>query len=242
MENVDVNVVCVWQIVFINNCWSTENFYVCSDTIIITFFREIVVVLLIHSRQVVEYSEISKETSELREGGRWMGWTGFSKWYWGRQGGNRVVKMKFRFGVLSVEVRKVRFAGLYLVKPMTIICRLVYRAGNICNHFFTRDFLQVRSTWKTNKWKRNICSECVLSTKSSFPTTWQRRRFLSRTSQLDKLSSRIISEHNSITFLGQANREQRDQAWEVCLWRLWVLGEVCCLGMSQVELNASVVV
>jgi len=39
--------------------------------------------------QVVEYSEISKETSELREGGR-----------------------------------------------------LVYRAGNICNHFFTRDFLQ----------------------------------------------------------------------------------------------------
>ena len=49
-----------------------KMFYVCSDTIIIiiTFFREIVVVLLIHSRQVVEYSEISKETSELREGGR----------------------------------------------------------------------------------------------------------------------------------------------------------------------------
>ena len=47
-----------------------KMFYVCSDTIIITFFREIVVVLLIHARQVVEYSEISKETLELREGGR----------------------------------------------------------------------------------------------------------------------------------------------------------------------------
>ena len=125
---------------------------------LLTFFREIVVVLLIHARQVVEYSEISKETSELREGGRWMGWTGFSKWYRGRHVGNRVVKMKFRFGVLSVEVRKVRFAGLYLVKPMTIICRLVYRAGNICNHFFTRDFLQVRSTWK----KKRLCITCPL--------------------------------------------------------------------------------
>ena len=34
------------------------------------------------------------------------------------------------------------------------IFRLVYRAGNICNHFFTRDFLQVRIT--QNLKKQNI--------------------------------------------------------------------------------------
>ena len=49
--------------------------------------------------QVVEYSEIDKETAELRN----------------KEG------------------------------------KLAYSAGNICNHFFTRDFLQVRNFWLFQK-------------------------------------------------------------------------------------------
>ena len=39
--------------------------------------------------------------------------------------------------------------------------RLVYRAGNICNHFFTRDFLQVRFQISTNSLNFLIFSECA---------------------------------------------------------------------------------
>ena len=127
---------------------------------------------------------------------------------------------------------------------MTIICRLVYRAGNICNHFFTRDFLQVRSTWKTNERETFAASVCW-ARKAASPPRGKEEDFFHGPRNWKHCqvgSSRNTTPLQICTFLGQANREQRDQAWEVCLWRLWVLGEVCCLGMSQVELNASVVV
>ena len=39
------------------------------------------------------------------------------------------------------------------------IFRLVYRAGNICNHFFTRDFLQVKITQNTKTQNKQVSYE-----------------------------------------------------------------------------------
>ena len=87
--------------------------------------------------------------------------------------------------------------------------RLVYRAGNICNHFFTRDFLQVRFQFSTSslnslilRLTRRNCtfstksiklsfSECARSTRNNCLITSLRRKFLSLTLPPATLSSMI---------------------------------------------------
>ena len=91
------------------------------------------------AKQVVEYSEISKETSELREGGR-----SDSSIHSKRE------KTKKKKKQLSCQ----NFRLVY--KFSKHICRLVYRAGNICNHFFTRDFLQVKITQNTKTQNKQV--------------------------------------------------------------------------------------
>ena len=93
------------------------------------------------AKQVVEYSEISKETSELMEGGR-------------SDNSIHSTERKQR------EKKQLSCQNFRLVYRFSKhICRLVYRAGNICNHFFTRDFLQVKITQNTKTQNKQVSYE-----------------------------------------------------------------------------------
>ena len=54
--------------------------------------------------------------------------------------------------------------------------KLTYRAGNICNHFFTRDFLKVCFPFTIIFSRLCLSSASAMSTRGSCLTTWRRRR------------------------------------------------------------------
>ena len=72
--------------------------------------------------------------------------------------------------------------------------KLTYKAGNICNHFFTRDFLQVslgiHFCIEILRKKTTLCSESVININENCLTTLLRRKYHTSIPRLELLTSK----------------------------------------------------
>ena len=97
--------------------------------------------------------------------------------------------------------------------------KLTYKAGNICNHFFTRDFLKVSLSLQIPLIELlTTCSESVINIYENCLTILLRRKFPTPTQTLEKHTSEELDCRGfSLTIDYQTREAERNEAGEVCL-------------------------